>query len=237
MKGIPHRVLTILLITVMGFVNVQSQTSSQASLAVQEFAEKIRVYPDAPVIDVRTPEEFAKGHLPDAKNFDWNGERIMQHLATLDKSKPVFIYCLSGGRSAAALKKMHAEGFTQVFELAGGILKWRSADLPEVASPGGIISGMTRKQFDDLLQSDKLVLINFYADWCAPCKKMKPYMEQISQEKSNEVVVIRINADENPALCKELSVDALPVLRLYKNRTLIWTKNGYVSKDEILTHL
>jgi len=86
--------------------------------------------PDAAIIDVRTPQEFSDGHLIHATNMDWNGDRFEAQVSTLDKSKPVFVYCYSGGRSAAAAKKMRANGFTEVYELAGGFSKWRDAKLP-----------------------------------------------------------------------------------------------------------
>jgi thioredoxin len=96
---------------------------------------------------------------------------------------------------------------------------------------------MSKQQFDALLSSDKLVLIDFYADWCAPCKKMKPYLDEISRDMADKVVVIRINADDNQALCKELKIDALPVLQLYKNKTLSWTNAGFIEKAEVVKQL
>ena len=96
---------------------------------------------------------------------------------------------------------------------------------------------MSKQQFDALLYSDKLVLIDFYADWCAPCKKMKPYLDEISKDMQDRVVVIRNNADKNQQFCKELRIDALPVLQLYKNKAMTWTNTGYISKDDVLKHL
>ena len=98
-------------------------------------------------------------------------------------------------------------------------------------------AGMTKQQFDALLISDKLVLIDFYADWCGPCKKMKPYLEEISKEMSDKVVVIRINADDNQALCKELKIDALPVLQVYKNKTMTWSNVGMIEKADVVKQL
>ena len=120
-----------------------------------------------------------------------------------------------------------------MYELNGGIMKWRGANLPETSDNNATSSGMTKQQFDELLNSDKLVLIDFYADWCAPCKKMKPYLDEISKDMAAKVVVIRINADDNQAICKELKIDALPVLQLYKNKTLSWTNTGFIEKTEV----
>ncbi len=216
--------------------NGQTQTI-KTNLSATEFADKIKELPTAPILDVRTPNEFSKGHLVNALNYDWNGNEFEKQIAPLDKSKPVFVYCLSGGRSSSAASKMRSDGFTQVYEMDGGIMKWRGANLPETTVNTTTSTGMTKQQFDALLNSDKLVLIDFYADWCAPCKKMKPYLDEISKDMADKVVVIRINADDNQTLCKELKIDALPVLQLYKNNSLIWTNTGFIEKAEVVKQL
>ena len=209
----------------------------KTNLSATEFADKIKELPNATLIDVRTPDEFSKGHLANANNYDWNGTEFDNQIAPLDKSEPVFVYCLSGGRSSSAANKMRSDGFTQVYEMDGGIMKWRGENLPETTDNAVVSNGMSKQQFDALLISDKLVLIDFYADWCAPCKKMKPYLEEISKEMVDKVVVIRINADDNHSLCKELKIDALPVLQLYKNKTLSWTNAGFIEKAEVVKQL
>lgn len=207
-------------------------------LSATEFAAKIKELPSAPVLDVRTAEEFSKGHLPNAQNMDWNGGHFEEQIANIDKSKPVFVYCLSGGRSSAAATKMRSEGFKEVYELNGGIMKWRGANLPETTDSTTMANtGMTMQQFDSLLESDKMVLVDFYADWCAPCKTMKPYLDEIKKEMSDKVIVIRINADNNKDLCKALKIDALPFLYLYKHKKLSWVNEGYIEKTEIMQHL
>jgi thioredoxin len=132
---------------------------------------------------------------------------------------------------------MRSSGFKEVYELQGGIMKWRGANLPETTEIGVKSSGMNKQEFDKLLQADKVVLIDFYADWCAPCKKMKPYLEEISRDMPDQVKVIRINADDNQQLCKELKIDALPVLQLYKKQVLSWSNSGYIPKDSVLMKL
>lgn len=210
-------------------------------LSAADFSKKIAELPNAPLLDVRTPDEYSKGHLPKAQNIDWNGADFSTQTAKLDKSKPVLLYCLSGGRSASAVSKMKADGFTEIYELSGGIMKWRAAKLPEekgsAATPTSAGSGMTKAQFDALLNTDKTVLIDFYADWCAPCQKMKPYLEEIATEMAENVVVVRINADENPTLCNEMHIDALPILQVYKNKNMTWNFTGYIGKEEVVKQL
>lgn len=122
-----HKYLLFFYTVISLFFN--SCTNGQ-NLSAIEFSEKINALPSATIIDVRTPEEFAEGHLQNAKNYNWNGADFEKQTKTLDKSKPVFVYCLSGGRSSSAANKMRSDGFKKVFELRGGISKWRAENLP-----------------------------------------------------------------------------------------------------------
>lgn len=111
--------------------NGQTETGeSKTLLSATEFSQKISEMPDATVVDVRTPDEYFGGHLTESLNYDWNGANFDKQVATLKKSEPVFVYCRSGGRSASAVRRMKSLGFTQVFELDGGIMAWDAAKLP-----------------------------------------------------------------------------------------------------------
>jgi thioredoxin len=222
----------------MVFGTACSQEKNQStSLSANSFSEKIKELPDELVLDVRTPEEFAKGHLIDSKNINWKDTNFANSLGQMDKSKPVFVYCLSGIRSGLAAAKMREMGFKEVYELEGGIMKWRAANLPEIVDGAAKPEGMSKQQFSQLVDSDKLVLVDFYADWCEPCKKMEPYLKEIAADMKDKVQVVRINADDNKALCKELGVDALPVLQLYKNKTLHWSNAGFIEKTDVVKQL
>ena len=66
---------------------------------------------------------------------------------------------------------------------------------------------------------------------------MEPYLKEIATTMADKVVLVRINADDNQELCKELNIDALPVLHLYKNNSLAWKNLGYISKEDVLKKL
>jgi thioredoxin 1 len=233
-----RKLFSIALVAILFNSCSSGQTNGiKTNLSATEFADKIKELPSAAIIDVRTPDEFSKGHLVNANNYDWNGNKFDEQISSLDKSKPIFVYCLSGGRSSSAASEMRSQGFVTVYELDGGIMKWRSANLPETTNNTVVSNGMTKQQFDALLNSDKLVLVDFYADWCAPCKKMKPYLDEISTEMADQVVVLRINADDNKQLCKDLSIDALPVLHVYKNTAKTWSNVGFIEKAEVVKQL
>ena len=217
-------------------LNGQNKNST-IKLTAEEFSNKINVSKNLSIIDVRTPDEFSKGHLINALNIDWNGSEFEKEIAPLDKSKPAFVYCLSGGRSSSAADKMRELGFKEVYELNGGMMKWRAINLPETKDNAIANNEISDADFEKLIASEQLVLIDFYADWCAPCQKMKPYLEEISKEKQNKVKVLRINVDDNKQLCKTLKIDALPVLQLYKNKAIVWQNTGYIEKESVVTQI
>jgi rhodanese-related sulfurtransferase len=118
------------LLFVIAFAAGCSQGQNKNVLAPQAFADKLKATTESTLIDVRTPGEFSEGHLAGAKNFDWNGEHFEHQVMDLDKSKPVFVYCLKGGRSASAAAKLRDIGFKEVYELEGGTANWQAAKLP-----------------------------------------------------------------------------------------------------------
>ena len=88
---------------------------------------------DAQLLDVRTPEEVAAGMIEGAQHMDFYEDNFQDQLATLDKTKPVLVYCAAGGRSGKAMDMMQKMGFNEVYNLAGGYRGWSGAGLPTSA--------------------------------------------------------------------------------------------------------
>lgn len=82
------------------------------------------------LLDVRTPEEFENGHLKGAINIDFRGDNFKTQIQKLDKHAPIFVYCHSGSRSGQATEMMKDLGFTNVFNLTGGISGWEAEGRP-----------------------------------------------------------------------------------------------------------
>ncbi|WP_297516171.1 thioredoxin domain-containing protein [Flavobacterium sp.] len=239
MKKIVLAVLSLVMITASCQKKATDTTEKNTAsiyktLNAQAFAMALKNQPEAQIIDVRTPEEFASGHLDKAQNLNWNAtEEFEKGLAQLDKSKPVFVYCLAGSRSASAAKKMQELGFATIYELEGGYQKWRAAGLADDAPA----KGMTQSDFEKLLDTDKKVLVDFYTTWCGPCKKLKPTLDKIATEMSDKVVVVRIDAEENLALAEALKVEGYPTLMVYENKKQVWRYLGYLSEEELKKQL
>jgi len=207
----------------------------KTNLTASEFSEKLSHTSSAQLIDVRSPKEFRSGHLADALNINWNSDDFMSKAGHLGPSKSVFVYCLSGSRSEEAAQKLRSSGFRDVYELDGGILKWRALGLPE--TPGAESAGMSMQDFEAFLLPGKTVMVSFYAEWCPPCRKMKPALDEIASNTKDNVVIVRINIDENQAICKELKIDAVPVTHIYKNNKLAWSAKGYMKKEDLEAQL
>lgn len=204
--------------------------------SANEFDSLIKNNNNAVLIDVRTGDEFSKGHLEHALNLDWKGAEFQKQLEVIDKNQTILVYCLSGGRSSQAATAMREKGYTNVLELDGGIMAWRAQNLPEVGAKSDV-NGMTLDAYNKLINSDVMVLVDFNAVWCAPCKKMKPFIEKIEKDYKGRVLVLKIDVDENASLAKALKVSGLPALKLYKKGNVVWEHTGFIDEQGIVSEL
>lgn len=101
-----------------------AQTSTDGQVSIADFKTKLASTSNPQLIDVRTPEEFSRGTLEGAVNINFRAADFDTQLNTLDKSKPVFIFCQSGGRSGKTYKKMKNMGFSEVYDMVGGYGAW-----------------------------------------------------------------------------------------------------------------
>lgn len=97
-----------------------------------EAAKLLSEQKDISVIDVRTPAEYASGHIDGAINIDYKSADFATKLAQLDKTKPYLIHCRSGGRSTRSLSIFKENGFKHIYHMDGGILGWQKTNLPLV---------------------------------------------------------------------------------------------------------
>lgn len=215
--------------------STQSSTPAGGSVSVEEFDKQLATLADGQLVDVRTPGEFGGGHLKDALNMNINSSDFEQQINTLDKTKPVFVYCLAGSRSASAANYMRKQGFSTVYEMSGGILKWKAAGKPlETGSAQPKKQGMSVDEFNQKVNTDKYVLVDYHAKWCKPCIKMAPILDKVATDIQDKLILLKVDADENEALLKAKSIEDIPVLELYQNGKVIWKHKGFIDEETLL---
>ncbi|RYD96863.1 MAG: redoxin domain-containing protein [Sphingobacteriales bacterium] len=227
------KLLKILSLGLLLFISCRSSAQvKKVPAAIFKTAIESRENPQ--LIDVRTPEEFEQGHLNRAQNINWNDDDFNSRVNKLDKNQPVYVYCQGGGRSASAAVRLAELGFKDIVDMEGGVMAWRVADLPLEETNG---SGMSKEAYQELIGKHKYVLVDFYAEWCGPCKKMKPGLDRIAQDKKLAFEVIRIDVDEHSSLAKALGIEGLPTLKMYQAGTEVWHHLGYIEEQKLKTAL
>lgn len=120
----------------LSFVFIACQNSSSTTttlkdnpaytlLSPDEFKAKLATVENPQLIDVRTPREFEQGNISGSKMINFKDKTFAAEMAKLDRDRPLFLYCRSGGRSLSASNQAVSEGFTKVYELKGGYLNWK----------------------------------------------------------------------------------------------------------------
>jgi len=201
-------------------------------LTATEFEKGLAGKDSIQLLDVRTPVEYAGGHLQGALLADWKDKNeFSRRIAFIDKNKPVYIYCLGGGRSEAAAEKMRAMGYKDVYELKGGINAWKSENKNVEGKSNA--KQMTSEEFNTAINGGKFVLVDFGAEWCPPCRKMEPVLKNLEKNNPNKFKLFKVDGGKDEDILKQYSVTALPVFILFKDGKQIWRRDGIAAENEI----
>jgi thioredoxin 1 len=199
-------------------------------LEPQEFLQKLKSS-DIVLLDVRTPEEYQTGHIKNAIDLDYRNATFSDQIRKLDPSKTYLIYCRSGRRSASTIDSLKKLGFTQLYDLKGGINAWKTEKLPIV---GETMDKISEDELKKMISSDHIILVDFYAPWCGPCLKMEPMFKSLAEKYRNRIKIIKINSDENKNLVKPYIQDGFPKLIAYKDQKVQWEKVGLINEEELV---
>jgi rhodanese-related sulfurtransferase len=223
------RLLCAALISLL--VSCANQAQTGARVTPDQFESGMKAK-GVQLLDVRNAQEFKAYSLEGALQADWNDPaQFRDRTGYLDKNKPVYVYCMSGSRSSAAANYLRETGFAKVVELNGGLLSWKRA--------GKAVLTAEKKQetsfesYQQMIGSGDLVLVDYGAEWCPPCKKMEPVLQSWIKEKKGAVRLVKIDGGTDTQLMKINLVEAMPTFIVYKNGKETARKQGVLTKEEL----
>ncbi len=227
-----HLFFTLVFLLAIHTAWAQATKATSDAITFDTFVAKLQAAsPNPQLLDVRTPEEYKISHLKGAVNLSLtNDADVQKYIDKLDKTKPVFVYSINNGRSGVLVKKLQAQNFKEAYELPGGISKWIGEGKPLESS---VSDGLTQAEYQELITSQKLVLVDVQSKYCGGCKKLAPVVDSVAHENAEHVKLVSIELFENKQLGNELNIESIPTLILYKDDKIVWRKNGRITRADI----
>ena len=227
MKKVKYIILGLL---VAAPVSTKAQTT--ANLTFEQVVAKLKAAPDAQILDARSNEEFLQNHIKDAISADAQAADFDQTISALLKNKPTFIYAIANNRSSILAKQLRQKGFTQVYEIPGGLSNWIGSGNPIVSVDKKRVP-LTKTQYVGLTNSSPLVIVDFASRFCGACKKLAPVLDSLKTTAGFTPKIVTVEDYDNPQLARELNIHVLPTLVLYQNNKEVWRHSGFISTVQI----
>lgn len=129
-----HLLFILSFVLVVSVTSCKDETNGEVQEVTPEEMITLLELDDVQLVDVRTPEEYKEGYIENFQNIDYYSDSFEKDIEKLDKSKPIIVYCKSGTRSGKCSAKMKERGFVKVYDLKGGISRWKheGLDLKEI---------------------------------------------------------------------------------------------------------
>ena len=201
-------------------------------LDVADFNAKVSE-PNAQILDVRPDSDFKKGHIINAVNINIGSANFDAMATQLYPDVPTYIYGSSEMDAVEAAQKLSGFKFNNLYVLKGGIASWQLAQLPlEAEQPKKVYESDTIP-FEEARKGNKLVMVDFNATWCKPCKMIEPYVHRLHDNRASEVIVYSIDTDQRPDLAREYNANQIPLLVFIKNNQEVHRSLGAISEEEL----
>lgn len=218
--------------------NSNSQTKEAATgqvktgtLGVAEFEQKLKD-PNVQILDVRTAAEYKNAHMKNALQANWMDKaQFVDRTQYLDKNRPVLLYCASGIRSAQAMEELAQKGFTELYNLKGGIALWKMDNKPLIAQAA--VAELSLAAFESMVKGTKVALVDIGAEWCPPCVKMEPVLQQLQKDLPNAYSLIKVDGGNDLTVMKALRFESLPTFIVFKDGKETWRRQGIVGLEEL----
>lgn len=119
----------------------------------------------------------------------------------------------------------------------GLLFSCSSKEKPEETSANqespAVLAGLTEATFAEKIKGKPMVIIDYNATWCGPCKQLSPILKEWVKAQNGKVELIEIDVDENQELAKAKKIESIPYLEMYKNGVKTWTSVGLIGKEEL----
>lgn len=214
-------------------ISAQTKTISQDP---ESFFKELKSIINPQLIDIRAESAFQVAHIKKAIHVDWSRTDLEEHLLKgFNKEIAIFLYCQTGKVSEGAALFLEELGFEKIYILTGGFEKWIIKSKPYVSNSKEMkpLAFLSIENFNNKIKENTFVLVDFYADWCGPCKMLDPILEKIDLEIT-KVSLLKIDADKNGSITEHFEIDEIPTLILFKNGKQIWRNTGLISEKEII---
>lgn len=222
--------ISVLIVSLFMIVGCSSKSELLSPI---EFENSLKAADNSILIDVRTPEEYSSSHLDKSINLNVHASNFETEIAKLDKDAAVFVYCKSGARSGAAADILMNAGFANVYDLDGGLLNWQAKNLPIVANNKAALNKYTLAEYNQVIDSNKLVLVDFYADWCGPCKMMAPHIKSVKEKYGDKLTILKVDTDKSQDIGRHFNISGIPLVKVYFEGKEVYDRTGYHKQEEL----
>ncbi len=230
------RLINTSILLLMAFFSL-SQSAKINQVHPVQFNQLIKI-PGGVLLDVRTQNEFKNGHIANAGQLNYYALDFRKRLLLLPRNEPIYLYCNTGWRSEKAAQILTENGYKNVYNLEHGIMDWELQNLPVTVAPDAKPDTENKMEYEELarfIESGKPVFVDFYAPGCGPCRQMMPMIDELKTKYYGKINIIKVNVDASKKLVKEMNIQSVPYLALYKNGSMVYSKNGLATRDELVT--